>query len=167
MSRPALAILGVVVMTAIACAPAPAPASRNTAEDVAAINALATREMEAFSSVDTAALETIFAQDVIAMPPGEPAIQGRAALVTWAQAIGDQFTVAGAYTSTEVMVAGDWAVQRFTGRLTLTPKAGGSAMSETIKGIHVLQRQADDTWRITQDVWNADQPPPPAAAGSR
>ena len=158
-----VAIAGILMTTA--CAPTPpATTARDTSADVAAINAVANREMAAFGSMDTATLNAVFAPSLIAMPPGEPAIQGRDALVKWAQAIHDQFTVEGEYTASNVEVAGDLAVHRFTGRLTLTPKSGGGkAMSETIKGLHVLQRQADGTWQITQDVWNADQPP--AAGG--
>jgi ketosteroid isomerase-like protein len=123
--------------------------------------------MTAFTGNDAAALGAVFAENAVIMPPGEPAKEGLAALTAWAQAIGEQYTVAGEYTSTDVIVSGDWAVQRFTGRLSMTPKAGGDMMSETIKGVHVLHRSADGTWRITQDVWNADQPPPPPpAAGS-
>jgi ketosteroid isomerase-like protein len=165
MSRLHASTAGVlIILVTGACAPPPPPAPVDTSADVAAINDLTSREMAAFVAMDTAVFDTVFAETVVAMPPGEPAIQGRAALVAWGQAIGDQFTVAGEYTSTDVTVSGDLAVQRFTGRLTMTPKAGGEAISETIKGVHVLQRRADGTWQITQDVWNADQPP--AAAGS-
>ena len=59
-----------------------------------------------------------------------------------------------------MVVSGDLAVHRFTGELTLTPKAGGDAVTEAIKGLHVLRKQADGTWKITQDVWNTDRPAP-------
>jgi hypothetical protein len=38
-------------------------------------------------------------------------------------------------------------------------------VTETIKDIHVYQRQADGSWRIYGDVWNAD-PPQAGAAGA-
>jgi ketosteroid isomerase-like protein len=142
-----------------------APPAVDTSAAVTAINQLANREIAAFSTMDTSTLNSVFDDNVVAMPPNEPAIQGRAALIGWAQALGNQFTIAGEYTASDVTVSGDMAVHRFTGRLTLTPKAGGSVMSEAIKGVHVLRRQADGSWRITQDVWNADQPAPPAKVG--
>ena len=93
------------------------------------------------------------------MPPGEPVIQGLPAAVTWSQALHEAFILVGTYTSTDVTVSGDLAVQRFTGLLTMTPKDGGEPMAETVRGIHVLQRQADGSWKITQDVWNTHAAP--------
>jgi ketosteroid isomerase-like protein len=138
----------------------------DTSAAVTAVNDLARKEIAAFSAMDTAALNTLFAENVVAMPPNEPAIQGRAALIAWAQALGAQFTVNGEYGTLDTTVSGDLAVQRFTGRLTMTPKAGGSSISETIKGVHVLRRQANGAWLITEDVWNSDQPAAPAAPPS-
>ena len=43
-----------------------------------------------------------------------------------------------------------------------TPRKGGKPMTETIKGIHIYKRQSDGTWKIAQDVWNTDPPPPVA-----
>lgn len=47
--------------------------------------------------MDPAALNTLFAGKVVVMPPNEPVIHGRAALIAWAQALGAQFTVNGEY----------------------------------------------------------------------
>ena len=164
MSRLTASAIGVVmILVAGGCTPAPAPAKApDTSADVAAINALAAREIAAFVAVDTAGLDAVFAQDAIVMPPGEAALQGRAAAKAWAQALGDQYTLGGEYTGSDVIVSGDWAVHRFTGRLSMTPKAGGETISEAVKGVHVLQRQPNGSWVITQDVWNTDQPPPAA-----
>ncbi len=48
------------------------------------------------------------------------------------------------------------------GTVTLTP-AGGETVSETMKGIHIYQRQGDGSWKMVEDVWNFD----PAPAGDR
>lgn len=138
------------------CTQAPAPAPVDTSADVAAIKALSEREMAAFTEKNIPELEAVFAADALLMPPSEPIIEGLPATVAWAEALHEAFTLAGSYTSSEVTVSGDMAVQRFVGQLTMTPKAGGEPTSETIKGIHVLRRQADGSWKITQDVWNAD-----------
>ena len=156
---------GLGVLLSIGCAPAQEPEPVDTSADVAAINELITREIAMFSSGDLTQVSAIFAPDVVVMPPNEPAIQGRDALESWANGIHEQFTVEGRYANSDVSVSGDLAVHRFTGELSMTSKAGGEAMSETIKGLHVLRRQADGSWLITQDVWNADQPPPAMPAG--
>jgi len=144
------------------CAPASAPAPVDTVADVEAIDALAEREMAAFTEGNTAELEAIFAADAIIMPPGEPALSGLPDAVSWTEALHEEIDLEGGYASTDVTVSGDLAVQRYTGQLTMTPKAGGDAMTEAVKGIHVLERQADGSWKITQDVWNMDAPPPGA-----
>jgi ketosteroid isomerase-like protein len=43
--------------------------------------------------------------------------------------------------------------------LQMSPFNGGKRTAETIKGIHVLKRQADGKWLIIEDVWNADPMP--------
>ena len=55
---------------------------------------------------------------------------------------------------------GDVAIERYSGLFTVTPKAGGDAVAENIKGIHVYRRQADGSWKMTHDVWNSDDPLP-------
>ncbi|HSF99668.1 MAG TPA: SgcJ/EcaC family oxidoreductase [Vicinamibacterales bacterium] len=150
---------GLLLAVAAACAPPPA-APVDTAADVAAINALVEREIAAVSAGDMEAIWSIFAEDVISMPPNEPAVNGHAGIDAWMAAMMEQMTVSGGYTSSDVIVSGDLAVHRFTGELTLTPKAGGDAVTEAIKGLHVLRKQADGTWKITQDVWNTDRPAP-------
>jgi ketosteroid isomerase-like protein len=46
----------------------------------------------------------------------------------------------------------------------VTPKAAGAKpTTETIKGLHVLRRQTDGSWKIIQDIWNNDAPPPAPA----
>jgi len=69
-----------------------------------------------------------------------------------------QASLSGRYTSSDVTISGDLAVVRYTAELTMTPKAGGSPATERIKGIHVMKRQSDGTWKIAQDVWNSDAP---------
>jgi ketosteroid isomerase-like protein len=155
--------LGASVLAGCSPASAPAPAPVDTAADVQAINALSDREIAAFSGENIPEIEAIFTDDVVLMPPGEPAIEGLAAGVAWAKSMYEVFSVVGSYSSTDVTVSGDLAVQQLAGQLTMTPKAGGDSMTEEIKGIHVLRRQEDGSWKIAVDVWNTDSPPPEAA----
>lgn len=155
--------LATLALVALACAPA--TSTVDTAADEQAINAVREREIAAFNAGATDSLAAVLAADVVAMPPNEPMLSGVDAMRTWAQNISNQFTVNGRYSGSEIEVAGDWAIERYTGELVLTPKAGGPAVTEQMKGIHVYQRQSDGTWRITQDVWNFNAPPPaPPAA---
>lgn len=157
----------VLLVISFAAAVACSPRSRdvNTAADEAAIQQVREREISAFSRGHVDSLLAVFTEDVVFMPPDQPQVAGSAALRTWAQGIADQFTVTGRYTGSEIIiVAGDWAVERFTGVLTLTSKAGGTPTEERLKGLHVYHRQPDGTWRISHDVWNNDSAPVPTQA---
>jgi uncharacterized protein (TIGR02246 family) len=147
-------------LAAVSCA-AP-PAQRDTQADVSAINAVREREIAAVNASAPDSMAAVYSADVAMMPPNEPAVNGQDALRKWLEATFGQVTINGRYTSSQVTVAGDWAIDRYTGVLTVTPKAGGAPIEERIKGIHVMHREADGTWRIAQDVWNADAPAPAA-----
>jgi uncharacterized protein (TIGR02246 family) len=149
----------VTVMTAFGCA-RPAPQTETRA-DVAAINEVREREIALVATGDVDGLLSVYTIDVVMMPPNEPALHGQDATKKWAEAMFGQVTMKGRYTTSDVSVAGDWAIDRYTGVLTITPKGGGSPSEEKVKGIHIMKRQPDGTWRIAQDVWNSDAPPPP------
>ena len=160
------AVLAVAILQACA---KPAPPA-NTDADVAAIKAVQDREISGATTGSSDSLLAVVASDPEYMPPDEPAVHGRDAVRKWADGMFSQATLSGRYTSADVSVSGDLAVVRYTGELTVTPKAGGSAVTEHIKGIHVMKRQPDGTWKIAQDVWNSDAPPPqptPAPAPSK
>ena len=148
------------VLTAFGCA-GPAPQT-NSQADVAAINELREREIALVATGDVNRLLTVYSSDVVVMPPNEPAVHGQDAVRKWGEAMFGQVTMSGRYTASDVSVLGDSAVDRYVGVLTITPKAGGSPTEEKIKGVHIMKRQPDGTWRIAQDVWNTDAPPPPS-----
>jgi ketosteroid isomerase-like protein len=149
----------VLAIVTIGCAK-PAP---DTSADVAAINAVRGRELEAFTGGRPDSLVAVFTTDVILTPPNEAQLNGAVALRAWAANVASSVTVEGRYTSSDVQVAGDWAVDRYTAVLTMTPKAGGPSTRERLRGVHILRRQADGSWRIAQDIWNADAPQAAAA----
>jgi uncharacterized protein (TIGR02246 family) len=149
-----------VAPTALACSAA-APKSDPQA-DVAAINAIRDREIAYVAAGKTDSLLTLYTNDVVLMPPGEPVVTGVDALKKWTEAMLAQASVSGRYTSSQVSVAGDMAVDRYTGTIAATPKGGAPGSEEHMKGVHVLRRQADGTWKIAQDVWNMDAAAPAA-----
>jgi uncharacterized protein (TIGR02246 family) len=154
-------LVAVTLLALAACARASAPAATDTAADIAAVNAVREREAAALNSGNIDSALAVYAADVQMMSPNEKVIVGAPALRTWLENFLATATVSARYTSSVVDVSGDLAVDRYTGELTVTPKAAGATtMTEVIKGVHVMRRQADGSWRITQDVWNSDAPPP-------
>jgi ketosteroid isomerase-like protein len=142
-----------------ACAPPAATPPGATQADSAAINALRDQEVAAIGAGDTAF--AYMADDIVLMPPNEPAVVGIPAARAWFGAMLQQFRASATYTSSHVVFGGDLAVEHYTGTVTLTPVAGGEAMTEVFKGLHVYRRDAAGAWKMVQDIWNMD-----AAAGS-
>ena len=156
---------GWLVPALIAGCAQPSPQPADTSADVAAINAVRDHEAALAGLGNADSMMAVYSADVVMMPPGEPIVEGIEAAKRWAEA-----TFAGAsltvnYISSQVTVSGDWAVDRYTGSLTITPKAGAAAMNEEIKGVHIMRKEADGSWKIAIDVWNPNTPPaPPAGA---
>ena len=156
-------ILAAIAVTG--CAANTSNANQNNDADVKAIDAVRAREVAIAKSGALDSLDAIYAADVDLMPPGEPAISGLEAAKKWFQAMLSQMNVEANYTSSHVAISGDLAVDRYTATFGGTPKTGGPAVTEVIKGVHVLKRQPGGGWKIVLDTWNADAPetPPPAA----
>jgi uncharacterized protein (TIGR02246 family) len=148
--------LAVPLLVVTACGQA-----QDTAADAEAVRAVPEAERAAYESGNTAALADLVTDDVVVMPPNQAALHGRQALVEWETALAAQMTVTfQSYQSDDIQVSGDVAIERYSGSVTFTPKAGGEAMSETMKGIHIYRRQADGSWKISQDIWSSNEPMP-------
>ena len=148
------------VAAALACAPAGESAAPmvDTAADEAAVAAVRAAEV---ASINSGSMDmSHMTADAVSMPPGEPAIMGTEALTAWLTEFMNAVTPNVTYSTSNFMVSGDWAIEPYAGTLTLTPKDGGAATTEGLKGIHIYQRQADGSWKMTHDIWNSDSPPP-------
>ncbi len=159
MSRYLVAVLAVFsVAMAIPCSAGERAAM--TEEDVAAIKQVREMEEEGVSSGDPESSLGAYTDDVVFMPPGEPGVKGKEAVRNWLATAYEQFDIKLRYTSGDIKVSGDSAFEHYAGNATFTPKAGGDAIVEQIKGIHIYHRQADGSWKITHDIWSSDAPPP-------
>ena len=152
-----------VLLGVIACTQAPQTPAHDPAADKAAVDAVRNREIAALNSGNVDSIMAVYADDVDMMAPDFPAAVGAPAVRDMVVGMMKDVALTGAYTTSSVEVAGDIAVDRYAGSLTLTPRAGGPAVTEQIKGLHVLRRQADGSWKIIRDVWNVDAPSPPPA----
>lgn len=147
--------VGLLLVASLGC---PQPMQEATSgPDVDAIKAVSAAEFAALTSEDVGAHLATMTDDCVLLPPNEPAVVGHEAVAAWHAAFNEMFDIAGGYTGSEVVVLGDWAIERYTGEATLSP-ATGEAATATFKGIHVYKRQADGSWKIAQDVWNMDAP---------
>ena len=143
-----------------ACAPKEPPAPvYDAATDKAAIDAVRNAEMTGLNSNKADWVGTVYANDVHFMAPDEAAVHGSAGVTSMLEGMYKAMNVSGQYTSSDVTISGDYAIDRYTAMLQMSPFNGGKRVNETIKGVHVFKRQADGKWLIVQDVWNVDPPP--------
>ncbi len=156
-----LVVSGLLLWALAACSSqsqAPATSPNDRQADRAALNQLRAEAAAALSSGNAQAVGNFYAVDATVMPPGEPAVDGRAAIQAYFKAIFDQFTVKATLTSQEFTFVGpDWAFDRGVYTMTTTPKAGGNSTSEENKYITLLHREPDG-WKAKRDIYNSNKP---------
>jgi uncharacterized protein (TIGR02246 family) len=127
--------------------------------DVEAINNVRAAHIAALNDGDVDAWVAAFTGDGVQMPPNAPANLGMESIRAWSQAFLAPFRVEFTLVVDEVQVAGDWAFERGTYTITLTPKAGGEPMQDIGKYITIYGRQPSGAWGMARDIWNSNNPP--------
>jgi ketosteroid isomerase-like protein len=151
-------VLAMCAVTAIGvgCA-GPAPTT-DEAGVRAAIGSLRT----AVNAGDTTAFFALTADDFEVFPPGVEPLKGAAARELFRGMFAQTAPSLEPFTHEELEVSGDWAMQRYSFRLTLRPNAGGAATTDVGSGLHIWRRGPDGRWRLVKDIWTA--PATPAAS---
>ncbi len=110
----------------------------------------------AISSGDTEAFGMFYAEDAVSMPPNEPPLVGRAAIV--ADAAEDFAAMSGSLTSQSEgsYLTGDLAVEWGTYSFSGTMVDSDVTVSQDGKYVAIYERQADGSWKIVRDIWNAN-----------
>ena len=137
---------------------------QTTTTDTAPIDDIRNRYVAAYNAGDAAGAAALFAEDAVSMPDHAPALMGRAAIENSMKQMFAQNTVNLTVTPGETEITGDIAHEHGTFSITVTPKAGGNAMSETGKYLVVLKRGSDGTWLVHHDIDNTNAPPSPQPA---
>jgi uncharacterized protein (TIGR02246 family) len=127
--------------------------------DVEALNHVREAHIAAVNDGDVNAWVAAFTADGVQMPPNAPANFGRESIRTWSQDFLALFRAEFALLVDEVQVAGDWAFERGTYTVILTPKARGEPIQERGKYITIYERQPGGAWGMARDIWNSNNPP--------
>jgi uncharacterized protein (TIGR02246 family) len=115
----------------------------------------------ALNSNDADAWVACFTSDAVQMPPNDPPNLGTDDIRAWSSGMLAAFRAEFSLDIDEVEGAGDdWAFERGTYTIALTPKARGATIRDTGKYLTIYQRQADHSWLMARDIWNSNHPAP-------
>lgn len=151
--------VGLILFTGAGCGAAPPPAepAGPSAEDITAIRAMTDRFREALLAKDWPALESLYADRAVLMPPEAATVMGARPIADWFA--GSGLTVKTLDTTVDAIGgSGNLAVNRGTYTLVAVPSGATGDVTERGRYLWVVQRQTNGTWRITADIWNTDAP---------
>jgi ketosteroid isomerase-like protein len=96
-----------------------------------------------------------FTEDAMTLPSHEPAVQGRASQIAWYKAY-PPFEIKEEIL--EIDGRGDLAYVRLSFSLKVTVPGSTKPIVDTGKGIRILKKQKDGSWKVTRDIYNSDLP---------
>ncbi|MBW1906355.1 MAG: nuclear transport factor 2 family protein [Deltaproteobacteria bacterium] len=150
-----VAILG---FTILACSSVQEPVRPSAEEDLAAIADARARLQAALASDDVPGIIAELADGHLTMAPNGSAPPDNQALADWHQARVDQFSFESAFTTDDIQLFGDIAIERFSGDSRLVPREGGDDVVDSTKGVWIWERQEDGSWKILWSIWNSNLP---------
>lgn len=152
--------IGLLALAGAGGCTAPAPSrGMDIAAEIAAIRAIDVRWNEYLKTQNDSAIAAIYASNAVLFPPNMPRISGAANIRQfWAGLwpLKASLTLA----PTHVGVMEDRAVEEGM-YLFSQPLPSGGQYKDIGKYILTWEKR-DSVWQVTRDIWNSDQPPPPA-----
>ena len=147
-----------LIVLAAACTAAPKPA--DTAADDKAIRDIVAAWNGYIAAQNDSAIAAIYTADAVLMAPNMPALSGHDAVRQfWAGFWPAKPDLK--LTTREVMIAGDLAVESGIYSLSMLPGPDGIS-TDNGKYLVAWKRTAEG-WKVTHDIYNSDNPPPPPA----
>ena len=151
----AFPLLCIAVVAGVAGCQQAAPLS---AADQAAVRASVDSFTARVTRADWPSAVALYSADVHFMPPNQPAVEGRDALLTWMKA----FPPINSFALTVDEVSGEGSVAYVRGHyaMTFTPPGAKAPVADAGKFLEVHRRAADGTWPNVADMFNSDKPVP-------
>jgi ketosteroid isomerase-like protein len=100
-----------------------------------------------------------YTNDAVQIPPDAPSRIGSGQIRAAIEPALTQFNVVCPIYPQEAKVIGNWAFGWCDWSLSLTPKEGGETTTFDGKGLDVLKRQPDGSWKYYISCWNYNGPP--------
>lgn len=108
--------------------------------------------MEVVNARDVDGYVELLTEDVVWLPPGQPALSGRRAFETWVRPFFERFSYAFTLTEPDVRLAGDWAVERGAFTSTMKSLDGGEPQQHAGRYMVLWRRVAEGEWRIERYI---------------
>jgi len=133
------------------------PVSGDSATVRQAIDAVNARFTSAFKRGDADSLIALYTPNAVQLNPNFPAWEGAAAIK---QAFAGFFSTVvvtdASFTTRDIVIAGNKAIERGTYALRLRPRNGGAEINDRGKYMTTWERQPDGSWKIIRDISNSD-----------
>jgi len=126
-------------------------------EDIKAIEKLAADWRSGWLAGDVEALLSLYADEPVLMPQGQPAVIGKDAIRPLYQAVLKEVAIKSEGKLMEVEASGDWGYFWSTYRLTATPKAAGKTVESEGKSLFIVKRQSGGAWKIARLIDNSSR----------
>jgi uncharacterized protein (TIGR02246 family) len=111
----------------------------------------------AFNAGDgAAAAGAVYTEDARLLPPGEPMVEGRAAIGQYWQGVMDAGVHGLDLNLIAVEMDGDTMIETGTWSV-LVPGDGDADARVGGKALVIWKKEADGVWRMSQDMWNDGQ----------
>ena len=111
----------------------------------------------ALNDGDADAWAACFTTDAVQMPPNQPPNVGTERIRAWTRGFLAAFRAQFSIVPHDVEFAGeDWAFERGSYEISLTPRAGGDPLRDSGKYLTIYRRAPDDEWLMAHDIWNSD-----------
>jgi ketosteroid isomerase-like protein len=157
--------IGLVTLVCVgglaACDQKPAPpAPADTAAHKAKLESDALSWFEHYAEADGEAMANLYAEDALLMPPGAPAVTGRAGIKTFLADDAAKSKAAGiSLKNASVTGSGiNGDLGWISGTYVVLDKSGATIDSGSYLSVH---KRSGGSWPYIRDIWNSDRPPAP------
>ena len=126
------------------------------ASDVQAVEQLFERFIAAFNKGDLETLRSLYTDDALVIPPGQPLTGGPDAIIAqlWGPTF-DAFDADAALPIDEIQLGDEWGFVRGTYEMRLYPSSGGDPVTEEGRYIDIVKKDPNGAWKIARAIWNA------------
>ena len=160
MKRALLSIFALVILAG--CSQTPAPAFVNRETDIKSLRAAQEAAIEAFVSKNADHMVSAYSADASLMFPNSPILQGEGLRTAIrALAADPNFSMRFSTDKVEVASSGEVGYTRGTYTMTMSDPNSKKILRENGKYVTIYARQADGSWKMIEDINNADAPAVP------